>query len=231
MGKREVVKRKRNQQKTKSNLTVILVIAAFAIVAVAMVILTQYKPVGKIVVPENATATLTDGLNMGDPNAKVKVIEFADFQCPACESYWSVLEPSIIKDYIDTGKVYFTYNPFSFLGQGQTWDESVKSAEAAYCASDQQKFWQYHDLIFANHNGENLGTYTRDVLLAYAKELGLDQTAFKTCFDSGKYSQQVSDSTKFAGEQGATYTPSFLIDGKIVNANELVQAIEASLAK
>lgn len=231
MGKREVAKRKRRNQESKNNLTIILVIAAFAVVAVGMVILTQYKPAGEIVVPDRAVAALTDGLSMGDPNAKVKVTEFADFQCPACASYWKQLEPAIIKDYVDTGKVYFTYNPFSFLGLSQTWDESSKSAEAAYCASDQQKFWEYRDIIFANHNGENLGTYTRDVLLSYGKELKLDMKVFKDCFDSGKYTQQVVDDTTFASDQGSTYTPSFLIDGKIVNAGELVKAIEDSLAK
>ncbi len=231
MGKREVIKRRQKQQDSKNSLTMILIIAAFAIVAVGMVILTQVKPIGKIVTPDRQIAKQTDGLTMGSPEAKVKVTEFADFQCPACASYWSQLEPYIIENYIDTGKVQFTYSPFSFLGQGQKWDESVKAAEAAYCANEQQKFWQYRDFIFANHNGENQGAYSRDRLLAFAKELNLDQTAFKECLDSDKYAQQVDADNTFADSKGATFTPSFLIDGKIVNANELVQTIENLLAQ
>jgi protein-disulfide isomerase len=231
MGKREEVKRRKQQQETKNNLTIILIIAAFVIVIVGMVLLTQYKPVGDVVVADRKIADQVDGLTMGSPDAKVKVIEFADFQCPACASYWSQMEPGIIDAYINTGKVQFTYSPFSFLGQGQSWDESVKAAEAAYCANDQQKFWEYRDIIFANHNGENQGAYSRERLIAFAKEIGLDQTAFKECLDSEKYAQKVADHTAFAESQGATYTPSFLINGKIVNAGELVQTIENALAE
>jgi hypothetical protein len=160
MGKREVIKRRKQHYESKNNLTVILIIAAFAVVIVGMVILTQYKPVGDFIVPDREIAQQRDGLTMGNPEAKVQVIEFADFQCPGCANYWDVLEPTIIENYVDTGKVLFTYSPFSFLGSRQAWDESVKTAEAAYCASDQQKFWEYRDLILANHNGENQGVYT-----------------------------------------------------------------------
>lgn len=231
MGKREIVKQRRKQQSSKNSLTTILIIAAFAVVVVGMVILTQYKPVGEIATVDRVINAEKDGLSIGSPDAPVQVIEFADFQCPACASYWASLEPVILKDYVETGKVRFTYSPFSFLGQGQAWDESVKAAEAAYCANDQQKFWEYRDMVFVNHNGENLGAYSKERLVAFAKEIDLDMDAFNACFNSGKYNQQVQDDNQFASEQGATYTPSFLIDGQIVNANELVQAIENSLAE
>jgi protein-disulfide isomerase len=231
MGKRETVKQRRKKQESKNNLTTILIVAAFAVVAVVMVVLTQYKPVGDIAMPDRVVNAEKNGLSLGSPDATVKVVEFADFQCPACASYWSQLEPSIIQEYVETGKVQFTYSPFSFLGQGQSWDESTKAAEAAYCANDQQKFWEYRDVIFANHNGENQGAYTQERLIAFAKNLGLDMDSFKECFSSEKYSQNVAVANAFATEQGATYTPSFLIDGQIVNANDLVQAIETSLAK
>ncbi len=231
MGKREIVQQRRKQQSSKNSLTTILIIAAFTVVVIGMVILTQYKPVGEVTTVERTTSAEKDGLSLGSADAPVQVIEFADFQCPACASYWSTMEPTIVKNYIETGKVRFTYSPFSFLGQGQTWDESVKAAEAAYCANDQQKFWEYRDIIYANHNGENLGAYSKERLVAFAKKLDLDMDAFNACFNTGKYSQQVQDNNQFASEQGATFTPSFLIDGQIVNANELVQAIENSLAK
>jgi protein-disulfide isomerase len=231
MGKREAVKRKRKELEKRNNLTIIFIVAAFVIVVVGMIILTQYKPPAEVTVPEREKAKITEGLTMGDPNAKVKIVEFADFQCPACASYWSSMEPSMITTYVDTGKVFFRYSPFSFLGSGQSWDESVKAAEAAYCANDQQKFWEYRDIIFANHNGENQGAYSKDNLLAFAKEIGLDQDLFKECFNSGKYAQQVIDDNTYAAGQGATFTPSFLVDGKVVGAGDLVQAIEEALAK
>lgn len=219
----------RRKQKSKNNLTIIFIIVAFALVAVGMLILTQNKPVGEILTSDRTYTVERNGLTLGDPNAPLEVIEFADFQCPACQSYWQALEPTIYEQYIITGKIKYTYSPFSFLGRGYAWDESVKAAEAAYCANDQQKFWEFRDIIFANHNGENLGAYSRDRLLAFAKELDLDPSSFKECLDSGKYTQQVQDDNTFASSQGATFTPSFLVNGKVLNANELLQAIESGV--
>ena len=230
MGKRDIVQQRKNQQKSRSNLTAILIIAAFAVVVVGMVVLTQYKPVGDIIIPDRVIKAESDGLTLGNPNAPVQVVEFADFQCPACASFWSSLEPAILEEYVATGKVLYIFSPFSFLGRGQAWDESVKAAEAAYCANDQQKFWEYRDFLFTNHNGENQGAFSKERLLAFGKALELDMKVFQDCFESGKHSQQVQDDNQFASEMGATYTPSFLVDGKIVNANELIQAIEDSLA-
>lgn len=229
MGKREIVKR--NRKKSSSNLTLIFIIAAFAVVAVGMIILSTYKPKAKVVVPEQELALVRNGLSMGNPDAKIKVFEFADFQCPACASYWSSLEPYIIENYINKGLVYFTYAPFSFLGQGTAWDESVKSAEAAYCANDQGKFWEFRNFIYANHNGENGGVYTRDFLIAFAENLSLDIDEFTTCFDSEKYAEQVQADNAFANTQGATFTPSFLIGDQVIGANDLITTLDALLAE
>jgi protein-disulfide isomerase len=231
MGKRELAKQRKKKQESRKNLSTILVVAALVVVVVVIVILTQNKPVGTINTSDRTYTVEKNGLSLGDPNAPVKVVEFADFQCPACSNYWSVLEPSIIDQYVATGQVYYTYSPFSFLGTGQSWDESRKAAEAAFCANDQGMFWEYHNIIFANHNGENLGAYSEKRLIAFAETIGLNMADFKSCFNSGKYAQAVEDANAFATAQGATYTPSFLVDGKIVNANELIQAIEDSLAK
>lgn len=230
MGNRELVKQRRKQQQSKKNLTSILIVGALIVVVVGIVIATQYKPVGAIATSDREYEVEKVGLTLGSSDAPVKVVEFADFQCPACKNYWLSLEPVIIEDYVETGKVQYIYAPFSFLGQGQVWDESKKSAEAAYCANDQQMFWEYRDMIYVNHNGENGGAYSKERLIAFADTLGLDMNAFKSCFNSGKYTQAVEDANTFATSQGASYTPSFLIDGVIVNANELIPAIEASLA-
>jgi protein-disulfide isomerase len=196
------------------------------------VILTQLKPVGDITIPEREKATQTSELTMGSPDAKVKVTEFADFQCPACGAYWTSLEPKIISEYVNTGKVSFTFSPFSFLGnyaKDKTWDESVKAAEAAFCANDQGKFWEYRDILFANQNGENAGAFTRERLLAFGKKIGLNSSKFRTCLDSDKYKVKITEANDFASAQGVTYTPSFIVNGKLVNKGELIPAIEAAL--
>jgi protein-disulfide isomerase len=222
MGKRDTVKKNRSKQK-KQDLWVILIISLFAVAIVGVIIWSQ---IPKVVTPTFAAKPQADGLNMGDPNAKVKVIEFADFQCPYCALYWKQVEPTIITTYISTNKVYYTYSPMAFLGQ-----ESVDSAEAVYCANDQGKFWEYRDMLFANHTGENVGDFTQTKLQLYAKNLGLDTSAFNSCLSTNKFQQKVTDDNTFASTKGVNSTPSFLVNDKVVNASELQSAIDAALAQ
>jgi protein-disulfide isomerase len=231
MATRKEIKQKLKKKKKQQELAPFLIIGGLVIVVLAIVILSQIKPKVKFTVPEITKAAQTDGLTMGDPNAKVKVVEFADFQCPFCGTYWSQLEPTIITQYVDTGKVHFTYHPFSFLGRGNAWDESVKSAEAAYCANDQDMFWEYHGMIYANQNGENQGAFSETNLVAFAEALELDIAAFKSCLKNGTYTAQVQTDNENASALGASYTPSFLINGQIVGYNELIATIDAALTE
>lgn len=231
--RKEIAARKKKQQKQK-DLIPFLIIGGLVIIVLAIVIISQISSNSSakknVIVPDFHIAQQVDGLTMGDPNAKVTVIEFADFQCPYCGVYWKQLEPQIIKDYVDTGKVKFVYHPFSFLGSG-SWDESVKSSEAAYCANDQGKFWQYRAMLFANQNGENQGAFSQAKLYAFAEAVNLDMAAFKQCLNSGTHNADVTASTKAASNYGATFTPSFLVDGNIVGMDTLISSIDAALAK
>lgn len=231
MAQRDDIKRKKRKQK-KLDFTPYIIIGVLGLIVLAVVILSSIKPVGEVVDPTFHKATITDGLTMGDPNAPVKLIEFADFQCPGCGYYWSNMEPDIISKYVETGQVFYTYAPFSFVGdfvRNNPWDESKKAAEAAYCANDQGKFWEYRDYIYANQNGENKGAFTRVRLLEFAKRLDLDNDAFKKCFDSGQHTQTVLDANDFAITTGITSTPSFTINGEIVDSTNLEAAILAAL--
>jgi protein-disulfide isomerase len=165
---------------------------------------------------------IVDGLTAGDPNAPIVVTEYADFQCPACQKAFTTLEPVIIRDYINTGKVYYIFEPFSFLGP-----ESYRAAEAAYCASDQGKFWDYHDLLFTNWAGENQGAFSDQNLLKFASQIEFDQDAFAECFNSGKYTQKVIDKGNEAAAAGITSTPSFLVNGQPISSSQLLAVLES----
>ncbi len=81
----------------------------------------------------------------GNSNAPVTLIEFADFECPFCEQFFREVEPQIMKDYVETGKVYFIFMNYPiFLSH----PNAVKAAEAGECAAEQGKFWEMHDLMF-----------------------------------------------------------------------------------
>ena len=92
---------------------------------------------------------------MGDPNAKVTYVEFADFQCPFCKQFFSQTEPQIISDYVKTGKVKFVFRNFAFLGP-----DSNTAAEGAYCANDQGKFWDYHNFLYSHQAAEGSGQFS-----------------------------------------------------------------------
>lgn len=166
---------------------------------------------------------------LGNADAKVTVVEYADYQCPFCERFFSQVMPSIKSDYIDTGKIKFVYQDFAFLGP-----DSVTAAEASHCADEQGKFWVYHDYLFSHQGQEGSGWATADHLKQFAADAGLDTAKFNTCLDSGKYSQQVQDETDAGRTNGVSGTPSVFVNGKIIVGAQpysvFQQAIDAALA-
>lgn len=164
----------------------------------------------------------------GREDAKVTVVEFADFQCPFSSIYagfhtegiknlqevdktFAPAEPNIIKDYIESGKVRFVWKDFPFIGE-----ESVWAAEAARCAGDQGKFWQFHDYLFSYQKGENKGTFSRDNLKQFALALKLNTDEFNRCFDEAKYAKKVQDSLAYAESVEVNGTPTTFINGRMI---------------
>ncbi len=170
---------------------------------------------------------------LGNPDAKLTLVIYEDFQCPFCGRFFKDSEQSIRENYVNKGLVQIVYRDYAFLGP-----ESVKSAEAARCAGDQGKFWEYHDYLFTHQNGENQGGFADPNLKSFAGTLGLDTKTFNQCLDGGKYAKAVSDSTTEGGNDGVRGTPKGFIlkKGKIVDTidgaipNALVTSkIEAAL--
>lgn len=146
---------------------------------------------------------------LGNKNAKVTVIEFADFRCPYCEQFFTNTEPQLMKDYVDTGKVKFAFRNYAFLGPA-----SIVAADAAECANDQGKFWAFHDYLYKNQPPETDTTmYNTDTLTQAAASLGMNSDQFKNCLanktDDSKVSQDLADGNK-AGVSG---TPTFFVNG------------------
>ena len=183
--------------------------------------------VNKILPAPSLSRPQAQGNTMGDPNSPVKIIEFSDFQCAYCRQFFLQNEQPLIEDYVASGKVYFVYRTLGdWLGP-----ESWASAEAAYCAGDQDRFWEYHDLLFANQGN---GSFSRDRLRAFAQALDLDKEAFNACLSNAKYGEQVRQDLADGLQAGVRGTPSFLVNGKLVAGAQSYsmfrQEIEAALA-
>ena len=147
----------------------------------------------------------------GNNSAKVAVIEFSDYQCPFCSRYSKDTLPQLATEYIDTGKVKYVFRdlPLSFHKQ------AFKAAEAAHCAGAEGKFWEMHDTLFQNQSA-----LAPEQLTAHAKTLGLNETTFQQCLDSGRFAADVNKDIADAGSVGITGTPAFLVgviqsDGRV----------------
>ncbi len=145
----------------------------------------------------------------GKENAKVTVVAFEDFRCPFCERFFTQTEPQLIKDYVDTGKVKLYYRHYQFLGAA-----SVVAGNAAECANEQNKFWEFHDYLYKNQPSESdTSMYTTDKLTEIAGSLGLNAVQFKSCLSSNKYQKNVDQDLADGQKSGVTGTPTVFING------------------
>jgi len=145
---------------------------------------------------------------LGDPNAPITIVEFGDYQCFYCNKFFHDTESQIHDNYIKTGKAKLIFKDFTIIGQ-----DSVIAAHAAHCADEQGKFWEYHDVLYQNWNGENNGWASAQNQLKFAQDVGLDQTAFTECMASEKYLQKIQSSSEDAKTLGLTGTPAFFVIG------------------
>lgn len=165
-----------------------------------------------------------DGFSVGDPNAPVKVVEFSNYTCSHCRDFALTSEEPFVKKYVDTGKVYFSFHNFPFEG-----DTTGPGVAASHCAADQNAFWQYKKQLFT-YSGYP-GGFDTNSLYDYAGRLGLDRTAFKTCFESTETQAKIASDRADALSQNVNATPSFIVNGALVYMDTLDATIDAELAK
>jgi len=149
----------------------------------------------------------------GNPSATITIVEWGDYQCTFCHKFHDSSLGIIKDEYIKSGKANLVFRDFPLNGP-----DSVLAAEASHCAKDQGKFWEYHDEVYNNWNGENTGWVSKDSLSKFAQNVQLNADQLKSCLDSSKYRQEVLDTYALGQKIGIDATPSFLIikDNKIV---------------
>lgn len=140
----------------------------------------------------------------GDPNAPVTLVEFGDFNCGYCGRWARDTLPLIDQKYIQTGKVRMAYVHFPILGP-----DSMTAAEATECAAEQDNFWEYHNLAYAN---QGIG-YTPANLIRLAGELNLDTAAFEACLTNFTDRTSLEDDIRLSQVMGVRGTPAFLVNG------------------
>lgn len=203
-----------NQQtKKKDYLLPISIVLAALIIGGAFIYSKGVNVVQKAEVEQEQQSTgntlkltiASDNVVLGKDNAPITIFEFADYQCPYCRRFYLLTHISLVKDYVDTGlaKIVFIDVPLPFHEFAQ------KASEAAWCAKDQNKFWEMHDKIFAT--AENAEDLKIESLVKYGKELGLDTQLLSDCLNSNKYAARVQESLNLASKLGILGTPSMII--------------------
>ena len=227
---------RRKKQQKRTNVFVMIIGAAFILVAVLMVpwIKQGLGISNQLVQPNMNHRPDQNGSSMGDPNAPVILEEYSDFTCAHCRIFARTIEAEITRKYVATGQVYYVFNSVgNILGH----PNAVNSAEAAYCAGDQNMFWEYHDLLFENQTilFSNINRKLDKSLIEMAGFLALDTDRFKTCLDQGKFIGEIQKDQAEAFRVGIVETPSVVINGELFDGNwedgDLVKAIEAALGE
>jgi protein-disulfide isomerase len=203
------------------------VLALIAIAGVAVLATTNQRPSADTSGRPSITTTVPlDTLPArGKADAPVTVVEYADFQCPACGVFATTMEAGIMKDYIDTGKVRFVFHDFPLPQHGN----AIAAAEAARSAADQGAFWPYHDLLYAKQAEWENSPEPLALFAAYAEQLKLDRSKFEATYNSHTHRATIMQLYQDSSNGGVNQTPTFAIDGKAYYANELRAAIDAAL--
>jgi protein-disulfide isomerase len=160
---------------------------------------------------------------MGRDDAPVTIVEFTDYQCPFCRKYHTETFAKLKKDYIDSGKVRFVSRdlPLDFHPNAQ------RAAEAAWCAGEQNKYWELRDTMIINSSD-----LSKDAIGKYAQTNALDLASFQACADSDKYKAEIEKGIADAGTVGISGTPSFVIgktSADAIDGDRVVGAVPESV--
>lgn len=153
--------------------------------------------------PQRVQMNVGDGLHfIGRADAPITLVEFADFECPSCKRFHTDAYAELKKNYIDTGKVRFISRDLPL----EIHPYALKAAQAARCAGDQNKFWEYRSAIYSDDGGPG-----DDVFKKLAEGLSLDMKMFQVCLDSEKYKPDVQKDAQEAAKLQIIGTPTFVL--------------------
>lgn len=179
-------------------------------------------PAAEIATPVSVEGIPQDGTFLGDPDAPVLFVEYADFQCPFCGDFANGALPELIEDYVRPGQVRLELRGLAFIGE-----DSVKALRHVLAAAEQDRAWHVAELLFANQGEENSGWVTDDLLETIGGEIaGLDVEQWLEDANSPAVSDAMNEAQQQASSQGVQSTPSFFV-GR--SGGELEQLNVASL--
>jgi protein-disulfide isomerase len=193
-----------------------LILGAVAVIgAGALFLSARNKPAAVLTWDGPAPAPAADGFNgyvMGSDSAPVEVMEFLDFECPACASFANIQFPTVRDQLIATGRVRWRSRDLPLPGHKY----SRFSAHAAQCAGEQDRYWEMHDRLFADHSWAQTGRDPSALFRQMAQSAGVDISKWDECMQSGRYAGRIEASRQEAERLGASGTPTFFVNGRML---------------
>jgi len=218
-GKKEQTKPVRTGKPTKKKRAMqtrgfYILLAAVAVIGGIALYTVINQPKAPAVRDVDVSASQAEGYLRGDPNAPVQVLEFADFECPACGQFAVLTEPDVRHRLIESGQVSYRFFDFPLPAHKNT----LAASMAAACANDQGKFWEMHDALFFNQPewSTQVTSNPERKFLEYAKEIGLNTDVYKKCMDEQPHQVRIIANRKEGERRGVAQTPSFVIGKKLI---------------
>lgn len=152
---------------------------------------------------------LAQGVTKGDESAAITIIEFGDFQCPACQAFATQVKPSIELAYVESGKAKFIFYDWPIVTGHPN---AFLAARASRCAADQGRYWEYHDNLFRNQARWAPMTSPASTFVDYAETLGLDGGDFSDCLNSDRHAALVTANMELGNQLGVNGTPTIYVE-------------------
>ena len=213
-----------------------LLLAAVAVIgAAALMLSARNRPAAVLSWDGPAPAPAADGFNgyvIGSETAPVEVTEFLDFECPACASFAIIQFPTVREQLVATGRVRWRSRDLPLPSHKY----SRFSAHAAHCAGEQDKYWEMHDQLFANHSWAQTGRDPSSLFRQMAQAVGVDVGRYDECMQSARYAGRIEASLQEAERLGAGGTPTFFVNGRLLqgggvpNSDQIKELVDQAAA-
>jgi protein-disulfide isomerase len=168
----------------------------------------------------------SDVRSKGSEDAPVTIVEYSDFQCPFCSRFFEQTHGTLIKEYVDTGKVRLQFRDFPLANLHPN---AQSAAVASRCAAEQGVYWEMHDKLFGSQAEWSGLADPKETFAGYAAALGIDPAAFATCLTSGKFDQAIQDDMAAGQAAGVGGTPSFVINGELFVGAQPIDAFRQAI--
>jgi protein-disulfide isomerase len=192
-----------------------VILGAVAVIGLGLLGYQLLKP-ATVSIPANVTVQPSDtagfrGYLKGAEGAPVEITEYADYQCPFCQTFATLQMPTIEERLIKTGRLRWRYRDFPL----QQHPYSRIAAHSAACADEQGKFWPQHERIYEGQSDWSDSRKGADIFRRYARELGLDLGRYDACMAAGKYAGRIQASYDEGAKAGVSSTPTLLVGGRL----------------